>query len=102
MDKIAAYEMLLEDHPLWEKEAGAQAEAYKRLKPYLMRTANSRSPAELAAYKHTLRGMKRKDLQGILPGFTAPLSSFPRGTSELARRAKGIQVNRNFPPDGSM
>lgn len=37
MDKIAMYEMLLEDHPLWNKEA--EAKSGKDRKKKLLRTA---------------------------------------------------------------
>ena len=97
MDKIAAYELLLEEDPLWNKEAGAQAAAYKKFKPLILKGMNARSPGELADIAGEIRQANK-----LPPGTKSPLTAAqkrvfsnmqslrnaPAGTREMVRRSR--------------
>ena len=69
MNKIAVYELLLEDHPLWNKEAAFRtAKEYKKWKPLVSKIYAARVPRDAHAVmadprtKELVSGKVPKDL----------------------------------------
>jgi len=91
MEKLAAYEMVLSEHPLWGKEAASSlVEAYQKGKPLLLKALNSRSPTEL---RRTGGAFKQHRLSGL--GKDSPLGGsfkrrqFSKQFQHLHRQSRG-------------
>lgn len=101
MDKIATYLEILESHPLWTKEAGADAAAYRLFKPQMLRAMNARTPGELMGARTAFKGMN-KDLVGkmepaspqLRKAFKGMDKHHPKGSQTIIDRARALERGR--------
>jgi hypothetical protein len=90
MDKIAAYELLLSGHPLWEKIASPLSDAYRRFKPQILAAMNARTPREVNFVKDSFRSSNR-----LPKGMTqSPLSDKEKSFFINMQKMKNLPKNR--------